>query len=177
MGNYALSGTLALNHYLWERLQSDLNWTKIDNFVPIIPAAQQPELSSQSQPYIVYNYSLNPSGGHTQQEQVTYTVYGSTNSEVWEAVNFIFNVFQHFDFSAADVNAWLARNNEGYLQPLDIFDFKTIWAVSTVGPQPPTEEGGAVDGAVVIRCEYTRYINKPIDNMRSDDPLDTYYTG
>lgn len=170
---YDYSGTIVLNQYLWDRLQRELGWQRIGNYTPIFPSSQVPEVSSQSQPYIVYTFGVYDSNMEgINEEQVTYTIYGAQEAPVRKAVIFLSEILKQYDTSADDVNAWSQYNTA--LDVLDIFDFKYIRLISAIGPRPPETEGGAMDGLIVARMQYTRSA-AVVDSMRSDDPYDISY--
>lgn len=180
MVNYDLAASNLINKYIWRRLQDELGWVTIPDpegmmLVPIFPAQQQPEFAASPHPYLVYGYSINNSGEDgIHQEQITYTVYGDELT-VRTTVNFLDSIFMHYDWSADDVNAFVELTD---VDPkYGIYDFKTIWRVDAIGPQPADTEGGPLTGAVVIRAEYTRSIpnNQVSGAMNSDDPMETSY--
>lgn len=173
--DYGDTATLAVNKYLWTRLQSELGWKQSDygNLTPIFPVQEQPESISLGGPFIVYGYSIIPNTMHGLcEEQITYTIYSDKEAEVRRCVNFMAAIFDHYDWTAADINAWIDANSDAYY---DMFQFKSVNLLAALSAQPASTEGGRMDGNVMIRAQYVRS-GGAVEGQASDDPFETDYT-
>ena len=171
MTDYSLTATSVVRKYLWQRLSTEIGWQTIGNLVPIFPAQQEPEFDSAGRPYIIYAYSISDGGDGMHQEQANFTVYGN-ESQVRTAVNFMRSLFEHYDWSADDVNAWLniVNTDDRY----KMYEFKSISCIDAFGPEPAESEGGPLTGGVIARMDYVR--TAPVTNeMLSDDPFEKSY--
>lgn len=147
-----VSSAPGVNKYLWHLLQTELGWS-IDNYnglVPITDPQQQPEMLEFDAPFIVYNWSLQATGTLyvEQEEQIAYAIFSREEKDIRQAVNLINNYFNRFDDSAKDVNAYVAANGSDLNKK---FDYKYLRVLSSSGAQPSAQEGGRMDGMIIIR--------------------------
>lgn len=155
MSIYALNATHVLNKFIWQMLKNNLGWN-VSNYgglIPITASGQEPEFNQINAPYIVYNYTTQGTPDTMlKQEQIAYTIYSSNESDIRSFINLMDDILNREDDSAKDVNS--------YVDALDInsphhnFDFKWIRMMSGSSAQPPLQEGGRMDGIVVMRLCY-----------------------
>lgn len=153
---YQISASTPLRSYVWNLLQTELGWNKADtgNLIPVVGSQDQPELQNYDAPYIVYSWSLMPSGENflMREEQVTMKVYSSREDEVRNAVIMLDNQLNRYDDSARAMNSWLAAHGTTFEKK---FDIKYTYTISASGPQPAVQAGGRQDGLVIFRICYT----------------------
>lgn len=160
--NYDASGVHAIRMVIWELLKRDLNWntSRYGGLVPITTPQQAPEFNEKPYPYLVYNYSHQPSGQDfwLNEEQATFVVWSGTadtgDDDIRRVLNLIRDNMKAFDLSASMVNNWIAKSpnsNAEYKK----FDYKWIRVVSSVGAGPAQQEGGRQNGVITIRYQYT----------------------
>jgi hypothetical protein len=163
MVNYSLSGVAGIRAYLWDLLQDQLSWGEINGVVPIVSPQQQPELTNGTAPFIVYNWSMAQQyAPQILCEQAAFMVYGD-EGQVNTAVNLIADHLRRWDWSARDVNDYIATLADGDLKKL--FDYKTIYVTAASGPDPAEQEGGRVEGMVMIKYDYTIAVDSEADPL------------
>jgi hypothetical protein len=91
----------------------------------------------------VYDESWNKCG------QVVYTFYHGDIDLLIEISNFVIDLCNRNDWTAADIN-YFYRNDA-----TNPFDFKSIGVTSAIGPGPADDEGGLYSYLIVIYCEAT----------------------
>ena len=153
---YDLNATHVLNKFLWQLLQNKLGWNTATygGLIPIVEGGQAPELNQINAPYIVYNYTVQGlTDTMLKQEQVAYTIYSPIESDIRSFVGLIEDSLNREDDSAKDINSYIGLMIS--TSPYQNFDFKWTRMMSGSGAQPPLQEGGRLDGVVVIRMCYT----------------------
>jgi hypothetical protein len=158
MAKWDYTAVHGINKYLWSKLQSELGWAAGDygNLVPVTTPAQQPEFNSIGKPYIVYGYSPQGSGEDWlyEREVISYAVFSSDASDIRQVINLMKALFNRFDESAKDVNKHIATYGS---TDNKTFDYKSIRLTVATGPQPPLQEGGRMDGSVVLAVSFTHH--------------------
>jgi hypothetical protein len=153
-----LTGVHGLNKFLWAKMQSELEWSSNNygGLVPILPAGQQPELNDYAAPYVVYTQTHQNAYENwwLQREQITYSVYSMNESDIRQFINLVREYLMREDESASIVNSWIWQNGSTENKR---FDYKNFEVVTSLSAQPPISEGGRMDGAVVVRMQYTYY--------------------
>lgn len=145
-----------LRAYIWQviKLNTDLKESDYGGNVPIVPLAEEPELTDYAKPYIVYGYSETPTAEtHVRQRgNMAFIVYSQNFRTISQLVNIITRAFEKGDESARRVNE--------YTSTIPAFlglRFGTI-EVSFVeggGPEEAEEtEGGRQNAIVNINYEY-----------------------
>lgn len=165
--SWGLTATLALNKYLWFMLKQELGWaaSNYNGLTPITIPQQQPEFQQFNKPYIVYNFSSNPTGRDfylMRGEQTAYAIYSANEADIRACVDLMNYLFDRRDDSAADLNQWL-RVQAATTSPVapsiialrDYIDFKTIMVLESQNAQPATSEGGRMDGSIILQSTYT----------------------
>lgn len=158
--NYKLDATLELRKYLWKELvdkeifNADEYYSDNigENFNPIIPVQQVPELNQflSGKKHIVYdkigmsfedNWVISC-------EQVLFCIYSTDVSEINEIRNFMSDTFRRMDESARDVNAWDSLS--------DKFKFYSIF-IADISPTTPSEElQGFFSSDIILEIKYSR---------------------
>lgn len=150
-----VSPAFLLRAYAWAVLTAnDPTTWNTDNYgglTPIVPLAEEPELTQYDGPHIVYGYSLNPirdlharRGG-----SMAFVVYDQNFRRLTQTLTTLAEAFGRYDESARDINRFTAKNPAfigmtfGYVS-LAMFD----------GGSPEQTEGGRQSGIVNIRFEY-----------------------
>ena len=208
LADYSLTinGTYILRLYLWSMLRKYMpeHWDFIQNesganelVIPIIPHQDQPETQRSEKPYMVYTYDFSETGDLFQYQRETFTVriYSQSTATLAATTKFIMRLFNRYDESAFDVNAWLHDLVPGrdtiesdYMTGRPEFDkwideaknyiFKVVKVSGVEGAQPTTGEGNRVDAMIVIDMEYVEKDMGPFfggeleyDRKASDEPL------
>lgn len=162
---WAANATFGVNKYLWAQLQNHLGWNKSNygGMTPITTPQDQKVFQAFEAPYIVYNFKSNASTKDNYMmrgDQIAYAIYSTKESDVRAAVNLLTYLFDRMDNSAADVNAWMDHEynttSDNTLKAIkDKIDFKSTWVLDSDASQPSTEEGGRLDGYLVLQTRYT----------------------
>lgn len=147
----ANNAVYALNSYVWKLLQANLGWTTSGQ-PPIKPTQQQPEMMQAGTAFLVYG-SSNQNPGHNyalRKESVVYTIYAPSSTEANNVVNLLVEAFERQDEAAADVNQHLhlEGKNRGV-------SFGSVEATGSIHAEPADEEGGFVEGLVMLEIIYT----------------------
>lgn len=156
VAKYKLTASSPLRAYLWKQLQDELGWqaSETGNLVPITIPQQQPEFNQYDAPYIVYRWSLMPSGEDflMREEQVTFTVYSQEEEDIRLALIMMDAKLNRYDESAGKINHFLSTYSSAAYKN---FDFKYTYTINVAGPQPAATEGGRMDGQIIVRLCYT----------------------
>jgi hypothetical protein len=158
--NYKLDAMLELRKYLWNQLATrkifdeDDYWSDNlnENIIPIIPVQQVAEMNQflSGKKHIVYDkigmsYEDN---WLISCEQVMFTIYSTSVSEINEIRNYLADEFRRMDESARDINKWADLS--------DKFKFHTIW-IADISPTAPSEElQGFFAAEVILEIKYSR---------------------
>jgi len=160
MGNWDYTGTHVVIQYLWHHVRTELGWNK-DNYgglVPIVTPAQEPEINSFSGPFAVYSYSIQPTAMWIMERDISaISVFSQKPSDVSKFVNLAKAKLERQDETARDINEFLSSLTDPNLAELKNFDIKTVSLRSANGPQPPAQEGGRYDGAIVFAVDYVQF--------------------
>lgn len=162
MSRYDLNPVHTYNKFLWSRLKEEFGYseTNYKGLVPIIPTQQVSVFNDlpTGNPFIVYTFS---DAGYdmefyTNIEQVTYMVYSDKEGQIRQICNFIIDLSRRMDWTAEEVNDFIPTitNKSGDVDDHK-FDFKYVYVVSTIGPEPYETEGGRQAGAVILRIGAT----------------------
>jgi hypothetical protein len=142
-----------LRDYIWQVLKqnTDMKESDYDGKVPIVPLAEEPELTQYSKPYIVYGYAEAPSIDLPDAEagSMSFIVYSKNFRELSKIIKVISRTFARQDQSAYDVNRYTST------KPQFIglrFGYINVGFVE--GGSPETTEGGRQSAGVNIRYEY-----------------------
>lgn len=158
MASYKLTGAHALNAFTQAKLVEAGLITLADykGLVPIIPAQQQPEYTNLAKgiPFIVYNYAQEGTyqDWWLEHEQVAYVIYTDDANKIRDIINYLNKLYRRFDWSAQEINTWLAANGSAAQKA---FDFKYVRVVNASSLEPATEEGGRHSALIVLHACFT----------------------
>jgi hypothetical protein len=160
MTNYKLDAMLELRKFLWSKLCSYNIFNEEDYYgenleetiIPIIPVQQSAEMNQflSGKKHIVYDkiglsYEDN---WLICCEQVLFTVYSTSISDIIEIRNFMTDEFRRMDESARDLNKWDSLS--------DMFKFYSIF-IADIGPTSPSEElQGFFSTDIILEIKYSR---------------------
>lgn len=156
--DFELNAVHGANQYLWQNLKTELGWAESDynGLVPITPVQQQPEFIGFNKPFLVYAYSVDPIGTSTweKSETVSYSIYSADESDIRECINVMVKLFKNYDTSADELNTFV---NSSLSDKYSKFDYKYIRIAGASGSQPAEQEGGRMDGLVIVNFVYTTW--------------------
>ena len=158
--NYKLDAMLELRKYLWQELSTrnifdeDDYWSDNlnENIVPIIPVQQSAEMNQflSGKKHLVYD-KIGMSYEDNWLiccEQIMFTLYSTSISEINEIRNYMTDEFRRMDESARDINKWSGLS--------DKFKFHSIW-IADISPTGPSEElQGFFSAEVILEIKYSR---------------------
>ena len=158
--DYKIDAMFELRKFLWAQLKLNNMFNQNDYYsdnlgteiVPIVPVQQLPEMDQflNGKKHIVYDkiglsYEDN---WLICCEQVMFTIYSTSVSEINEIRNYMTDEFRRMDESARDINKWTGLS--------DKFKFHTIW-VADISPTAPSEElQGFFSAEVILEVKYSR---------------------
>jgi len=158
MSDYDLNAVHAANHYLWSKLKAELGWSEADynGLIPITVAQQQPEFTGFDKPFLVYSYTVDGIGTSSWEKSETcaYSIFSADEQDIRQVINLMVSLYKDYDESAGRVNAWVASNLDDRYSK---FDFKYTRVSSGSGSQPAEQEGGRMDGLVIVNYTYTTW--------------------
>jgi hypothetical protein len=151
---------LELRKYLWQELSTrnifdeDDYWSDNlnENIVPIIPVQQSAEMNQflSGKKHLVYD-KIGMSYEDNWLiccEQIMFTLYSTSISEINEIRNYMTDEFRRMDESARDINKWSGLS--------DKFKFHSIW-IADISPTGPSEElQGFFSAEVILEIKYSR---------------------
>lgn len=168
MPSYKLTGSHAVNAFTQAKLV-EAGFISLSDYTvttPIIPAQQQPELTNLPKgiPFIVYNYAQESTyeDWWLEHEQLAYAIYTDDANKIRDITHFLNHLYRRFDWSADEVNEWLAANGTANQKA---FDMKYIRVVNTTSIEPATEEGGRHSAMIVLHVCFTGALNN--EGMRA----------
>lgn len=161
--NYKLDAMLELRKFLWKELSERGIFDETDYYsdnigetiVPVIPVQQQPELNQflSGKKHIVYD-KIGMSYEDNWLiccEQILFTLYSTSVSDINEIRNFMTDQFRRMDESARDVNAWALLS--------DKFKFHSIF-LADISPTGPSEElQGFFSSDIILEIKYSRIVD------------------
>jgi hypothetical protein len=161
MANYELNAVHAANHYLWSKMQSELGLStaNYNGLVPITVAQQQPEFTAFNKPFLVYSYTVDPIGTSSwdKSETCAYSIFSADEADIRKIINLMVSLFKDYDESADRLNTYVSGLDDRY----KVFDFKYTRIGSASGSQPAEQEGGRMDGLVIVNYTYTTWDTDP----------------
>lgn len=171
---WAATAPTGLNKFLWDRLQKELGWKASDygGMIPITTPQSMKQFEQFNKPYIVYNYRsvpVNKDDYFIRQDQVAYAVYSQNESDIRAVVNLMNYIFDRRDASAYAINTWISTtpllSGDATLAKInDKITYFSVWVVNSDSPQPPNQEGGRLDGSLVLQVRYAdEGFNDPIN--------------
>lgn len=154
-----------LRAYIWRLLEHNLGWSKVNygGLVPIVPVAEEPDITQYDHPYIVYGWASVPpvDNQHFRQRgSMSMVIYSTKFTDIVDALTVIENALGREDLSAADVN-----NFTGQTPQFVGLRFGTIKIGFGEGPAPEGVEGGRQSGLVNLQFDY--FVDYDIDTNLS----------
>lgn len=166
MTDYTITAANVLGLYLWDKLQTELEWSEDDygGIVPVVPVQQQPELNATTKPFVVFGTAFDAISPmwQLQSETVGFTVFSQKVSDINKVTNLIVFDLKGFDEAAAKINAFVDTLDPAH--PAKEFDFKTVRLVGASGAQPSMQEGGRHDGSIALKVTYAHYGSSGVES-------------
>jgi hypothetical protein len=153
--NPEVSPIYALRFYAWEVLHRNApeTWDSANygGMVPIVPLAEEADLSEFSGPKIVYEYTLLDTGAVNYRGRGSFTmaVMDTNFRRLTKTLNILEAAFGRLDESAYDINKYMSST------PLATqigFGYTQVAFVD--GGTPESNEGGNQIGVINIRFDY-----------------------
>lgn len=161
-----VSPVFILRQYAWEVLKANTDMVESDydsnndgiGVVPIVPLAEEPELTEFDKPYLVYGYALDGTGDlHARKTgSLSFVVYSTRFREITDILTILEEAFGRQDETARDINEW--SSSKAPFIGLR-FGYVRIGLVEGGTPESPGDraaetEGGRMSGLINIRFEY-----------------------
>jgi hypothetical protein len=152
-----------LRSYVWAVLKANTDMKESDygGLVPIVPLAEQPELTQYSRPFITYGYTLSATGRlpAIKRGSMSFVVYSANFGELTKVTNIIEHALGRTDESARDVNYYKATQ-AGVFQGIR---FAEIHTSLVEGGSPPVTEGGRQ--SAVVNVSFTYFIDVDVNTI------------
>ena len=161
--NYKLDISFEIRKFLWDRLVAfkifDPNDYYSDNLgetiIPFLPVQQQPELNQflSGKKHIIYDTvgSSPEDNWMISCDQILFTVYATSVTEIIEIRNLMIDLFRRMDESARDINAFQGLS--------DKFKVHSVY-VSDISPISPSEElQGMLSADITLEVKYSRMLD------------------
>lgn len=151
-----VSPAYLLRSYTWEVLKRNdpAVWdeAKYDGMIPIVPVAEEPELSEFSGPHIVYGFALDATGRLPEENSgsMTLAIYDQDFRRQTKALNILQTAFGRADESAADINRFTTSKGSAYIG----IRFGTVNIGFIEGGTPEETEGGRQSALINVRFSY-----------------------
>lgn len=159
MSDQKVDPTLApaylIRSYAWKLLKNNYGevWDEANygGKSPIVPVAEEPELSEYSGPHIVYGYALDATGTLPERKSgsVTFAIYDTNFRRLTKTLTILQTAFERQDEAARNVNAYTSSIPQ-FIGTT--FAFINIGFVE--GGTPEEAEGGRQSALINIRFEY-----------------------
>lgn len=150
-----LSPIYGLRFYAWQVLKRNMSevWDedKYGGLVPIVPLAEEADISEFSGPKIVYEYTIlpTPDTPFRGRGSMSFAVMDTNFRRLTTSLNILEKAFGRFDESARDINKYLV---ETPLVGQLAFGYTEVSFVD--GGTPESTEGGNQIGVLNIRFDY-----------------------
>jgi hypothetical protein len=172
MTDPVLGPDLLLRQYAWALLkyndtfvsnsspQRRETWDELNygGLVPIVPLADEPELSDFSGPHIVYGYTGDTTGDHWMESSgtMTFAIYDDNFRRLGRTLNVLQAAFERADDAARDVNSFCSSLtlDNGATYPFRGLRFGCIEIGFIEGGTPENQEGGRQSALLNIRFDY-----------------------
>lgn len=152
-----INAAYLLVDYAWAVLNANdsKTWSRENygSLVPIVPLAEERELSEYNGPHIVYGYAEDATGTFYAMKSgsLSLAVYDDSFRRLTRTMNILNTAFERHDESARDVNSFTTDYLEGaYLG----IRFGSINVSFVDGGSPEEEEGGRQSAIINIRYSY-----------------------
>lgn len=141
-----------LRAFIWEALKNNTDMDESDygGLVPIVPVAEEPELTEYTKPYIVYGYALENSGDRpfAGRGSLTMAVYETNFKQLTDIMDVFYATFEREEITQ-EVNHWTS-SKPAFLG----MRFGFIRMNFLEGGTPEDTEGGRQSALVSLSFEY-----------------------
>lgn len=159
--NYKLDGMLEIRKFLWDQLVQAQIFNPEDYQLdgggatnPILPVQQPADMNQlfNGKKHIIYD-KINMSYEDNWMicnEQILFTIYSTSISDINEITNFMIDLFRRTDESARDINSFLPISTK--------FKFYTTY-IADISPTTPSKEmSGFYSSDVILQVKYSRFV-------------------
>lgn len=159
MTDTVINPAYLLRSYIWALLKNntDMDESDYDGLVPIVPVAEEPELSQYTKPYAVYGYALESSGDRAfaSRGSMTLAIYETNFRQLTDIMNILYAAFEREEI-AAEVNQYTTNFSvPGQLvNPFLGLRFGFIRMNFLEGGTPEETEGGRQSALISLGFEY-----------------------
>jgi len=141
--------------YAWEVLKRNMGdvWDEENygDLVPIVPVAEEPDLSEFTGPHIVWGYASDSTGRLFAQNggSVTFAVYDDDFRRLTKTMNILQAAFERQDETARDINKYSTSKGGAFIG----VRFGSVWIGFVEGGTPEDSEGGRQSALININYE------------------------
>lgn len=166
------SPVYVLRAYAWNLLKNNTTMRESDygGLIPIVPVAEEPELTQYDKPYLVYGYALDGAGDlyARQSGSMSFVIYSTRFGEITQILNILSEGLGRQDESAQDVNEF--SDTEPAFSGMR-FGHVSLGFVEGGAPEgsdarAPLTEGGRQSGLINVNFEY--YVDYDIKTSVTD---------
>ncbi len=151
-----------LRLYVWELLRQEINMSKVNDLIPILPIEDEPKVESANLPYAIYGYAENDSKVDQIHEGVfSLRVNAPTFAQLGQITNTVALAFESSDIATEAVNRFSSQYSGGALLGIR-FTFTKVTYIE--GGEAAESEGGPVDGIVNVYYRYVNALPNPVVN-------------
>lgn len=146
--------TYVLRQYAWAvlKLNDPTTWTEANygNLIPIVPLAEEADLTEFDGPKIVYEYTIPNTGPsyYRNRGTMSFAVMDDNFRRLTKTMTTLQAAFERHDETARDVNAFIAAS------PLEGIGFGSINLGFVDGGTPEENEGGRQVGVISVSFDY-----------------------
>ena len=152
-----------LRLYVWEMLDANNAISTITTkdretgedivWIPIIPVEDEPELRDSEKAYIIYGWSENDERGDEEVSRgnVAFRIIAEDTNQLSHITSVLSKGMDNEDETANSVNHWSTNYNDADLVGIRFTWIKTVLIESA---DPASEEGGEVEGNVMVGYRY-----------------------
>lgn len=156
MTNPLYHPTYALRLYAWAVLKlndpTESTWveSKYGDLIPIVPLAEEADLSEFDGPKIVYEYTIANNGPayYKNRGTMSFAVMDDNFRRLTKTMTTLQAAFERHDETARDINAFIAAS------PLSGIGFGSVSLGFVDGGTPEEHEGGRQVGIISITFDY-----------------------
>lgn len=151
MSDPTVAPAFLLTDYAWKLLQANMGETwspdKYGGMRPIVPLAEEPELSQFSGPHIIYGYAQGTSGNMYMERAgtITFTIRDTSSRRMAKTLNILQTGFGRLDDSARDINAYTSTK-----EPFLGIRFGTVRVSYLQSEDPEEAEGGRQTAVLAV---------------------------
>lgn len=154
------SPVYVLRNYVWDLIKVNTNLKESDygGLIPIVPVAEEPELTQFSQPYIVYGYLLSGTAAlpAIKKASMSFVVYSNNFGTLTKITNIIEEALGRTDESARDVNEYKSK-----IPAYTGIRFGEIHVTLVEGGSPEDTEGGRQ--SAIVNISFTYFIDHDVN--------------